>query len=143
MSRYYETREGWTRGGIDIESAVNQFFKLLLLSPIFLLAIYVSLAMLKHMIFGGVPVMNQPTDSQREELRQRDAGVDPVPDFTPKPEPVPVPGAVPAPPTLPEVTQKETVPYVIYDTPQEYYTDVQKESEGVSSWGTDLLESLD
>ena len=138
MSRYYETREGWTRGGIDIESAVNQFFKLLLLSPIFLLAIYVSLAMLKHMIFGGVPVMNQPTDSQREELRQRDAGVDPVPDFTPKPEPVPVP------PKLPEATQKESViPYVIYDTPQEYYTDVQKESEGVSSWGTDLLESLD
>jgi hypothetical protein len=48
------------------------FFKFLLLSPIFLLAGYVSIAMMKHMIFHGVPVMNQPTEEQIQRIKERD-----------------------------------------------------------------------
>ena len=61
--------EGYTRGGMDVESAINLFFKGVLLFPVFLFAGYVGLAMMKHMVFHGVPVMNTVTPEQREVLR--------------------------------------------------------------------------
>ena len=57
--------------------AVNLAFKGILLSPVFILCIFITIAMLKHMIFGGIPTMNQPTEQQREQLQQRDAEIDP------------------------------------------------------------------
>jgi len=67
--------EGYTRGGLDVESAINLFFKGVLLFPIFLFAGYVGVAMMKHMIFHGVPVMNNATPEQHERLRERDSQV--------------------------------------------------------------------
>jgi hypothetical protein len=74
---YYES--GYTRGGIDVTEAVNLVFKGLLLSPIFMLCIFVTIAMMKHMIFGGVPTMHQPTEQQREAIQERDANLDVAP----------------------------------------------------------------
>ena len=67
--------EGYTRGGMDVESAINLFFKGVLLFPVFLFAGYVGIAMMKHMIFHGVPVMNTVTPEQREVLRERDSQI--------------------------------------------------------------------
>jgi len=67
--------DGYTRGGIDVESAINLFFKGVLLFPIFLFAGYVGLMMMKHMIFHGIPVMNQVTPEQREILREKDSQI--------------------------------------------------------------------
>ena len=66
---------GYTRGGLDVESAINLFFKGVLLFPIFLFAGYVGLAMMKHMIFHGIPVMNTVSEEQREVLREKDAQI--------------------------------------------------------------------
>ena len=71
----YYHNQGYSRGGLDVTTAVNMFFKFLLLSPIFLLAGYVSIAMMKHMIFHGVPVMNQPTEEQIQRIRESDERV--------------------------------------------------------------------
>ena len=60
---------------MDVESAINLFFKGVLLFPIFLLAGYIGVAMMKHMIFHGVPVMNTVTPEQREVLRERDSQI--------------------------------------------------------------------
>jgi hypothetical protein len=60
---------------MDVESAINLFFKGVLLFPIFLFAGYVGLAMMKHMIFHGIPVMNNVTPEQQEVLRERDSQV--------------------------------------------------------------------
>ena len=57
---------------MDVVTAVNLFFKMILLSPIFLLATYVSLSMMKHMIFQGIPHMSKPTVEQVEGIRDRD-----------------------------------------------------------------------
>ena len=67
--------DGYTRGGMDVESAINLFFKGVLLFPIFLFAGYVGLGMMKHMIFHGIPVMNQVTPEQQEILRERDSEI--------------------------------------------------------------------
>ena len=77
--------QGYSRGGLDVTTAVNMFFKFLLLSPIFLLAGYVSIAMLKHMIFHGVPTMNAPTQEQIQRIKERDEriGEEVVPPVTP------------------------------------------------------------
>ena len=133
----HRDRDGFTRGGIDVESAVNQFFKLLLLSPIILLAVYISLAMLKHMIFGGVPVMNQPTEQQREAIRERDHSINPsqeaervvTPTVTieaPSQEELPVDKlegyTVDRAAELPGTTktaEPEVVPFTIYHSPEE------------------------
>ena len=91
---YFGTdNQGYSRGGIDVTTAVNLFFKFLLLSPVFLLAGYVSIAMMKHMIFHGVPVMNAPTEAQVEQLRERDESIgmtnpEPAPVVLPAPDPV-------------------------------------------------------
>ena len=60
---------------MDVESAINLFFKGVLLFPIFLFAGYVGIAMMKHMIFHGIPVMNTITPEQREVLREKDSQI--------------------------------------------------------------------
>ncbi len=67
--------EGYTRGGMDVESAINLFFKGVLLFPIFLMAGYIGVTMMKHFIFHGIPAMNRPTPEQIERLQQQDAGI--------------------------------------------------------------------
>ena len=80
MSRYYERNDsGYTRGGLDVVTGINLFFKGILIFPILVLATYLGLAMVKHMIFQGVPTMSQPTEEQREEIRERDAQISAVP----------------------------------------------------------------
>ena len=129
MARYY-TESGYTRGGIDVTEAVNLVFKGLLLSPIFMLCIFVTIAMLKHMIFGGIPTMNQPSEQQREQIQQRDAEIDPntVWGGTPKPTELPAPAP----------KQNTEVPFVIYDGPQE----LPKYEQPVpaAGWQTEILE---
>lgn len=79
MARYLNYESGHSRGGVDVTEAVNLVFKGLLLSPIFMLCIFVTIAMLKHMIFGGVPTMHQPTEQQQQQIRERDAQLDVAP----------------------------------------------------------------
>lgn len=73
---------GYSRGGIDVESTVNLFFKGVLLFPIFLMAAYIGLAMMKHMIFHGIPGMNAPTEQQQQRLREKDARIGLEPEKT-------------------------------------------------------------
>ena len=54
-----------------MESAVNLFFKGVLLFPVFLFAGYIGLAMMKHMIFHGIPSMTAPTREQQERIHER------------------------------------------------------------------------
>ena len=75
MARNYYHNEGYTRGGLDVVTGVNLFFKGLLLFPVFVLAAFVGLAMMKHVIFNGIPTMNAPTEEQREVIRDRDTQV--------------------------------------------------------------------
>ncbi len=80
MSRYYERNDsGYTRGGLDVVTGINLFFKGILIFPILVLATYLGLAMVKHMIFQGVPSMNQPTEEQREVIRERDQQISQLP----------------------------------------------------------------
>ena len=73
---YYERNDsGYTRGGLDVVTGINLFFKGILIFPILVLATYLGLAMVKHMIFQGVPSMNSPTEEQRERLTERDAQI--------------------------------------------------------------------
>ena len=85
MSRYYERNDsGYTRGGLDVVTGINLFFKGILIFPILVLATYLGLAMVKHMIFQGVPSMNSPTEEQREMISDRDAQISTsVPDSRP------------------------------------------------------------
>ena len=73
MARYYERNDsGYTRGGLDVVTGINLFFKGILIFPILVLATYIGLALVKHMIFQGVPNMNAPTQEQRERLIEQD-----------------------------------------------------------------------
>lgn len=56
---------------------IHLLFKGVLLFPIFLFAIYIGASMMKHMIFHGLPLMNQPTEKQIEQIKNRDQGVTP------------------------------------------------------------------
>ena len=115
FSRPYDS--GYTRGGLDVVTAVNLFFKGILLFPVFMLAVFIGVAMLKHFIFNGVPTMNKPTPQQQERLRLKDAQIgEPVyqrvsqeislpPE---KPVVLPEPPVKPSSPIL-EVSEKEEV----------------------------------
>lgn len=72
-----------SRGGLDVTLAINLFFKGVLLFPIFLFAGYVGIAMMKHMIFHGIPVMNSVTEEQQEILRNRDSNIGLPPTMSP------------------------------------------------------------
>ena len=117
---------------MDVTTAINLFFKGLLISPILLLALYITLAMLKHMIFHGVPSMNRPTTEQVDQLRERDQHINQMP-----PAPAPVAEPVKEEVILPPVTESKSaldrvmnppelntpvpspagVPFTIYDGP--------------------------
>jgi hypothetical protein len=73
-----------SRGGLDVTLAINLFFKGVLLFPIFLFAGYVGIAMMKHMIFHGIPVMNSVTEEQQEILRNRDSNIGLPPTMSPR-----------------------------------------------------------
>jgi hypothetical protein len=66
---------GYTRGSLDVITAINLFLKFLLISPILLFAGYVSISMMKHVIFHGIPSMNKPTPEQIERLREADSQI--------------------------------------------------------------------
>lgn len=70
MARYYES--GYSRGGIDVSEAVNLFFKGLLLFPVFVLTIFIGLTMVKNILYNGLPLMNGPSEEQRERIREND-----------------------------------------------------------------------
>ena len=74
---YFENgnNRGYTRGGLDVTEAINLFFKFLLLSPVFVLAGIVTVTMLKHVIYQGVPTMSKPTESQQEQLRVQNSNI--------------------------------------------------------------------
>ena len=100
-SGYYERNDsGYTRGGLDVVTGINLFFKGILIFPILVLATYLGLAMVKHMIFQGVPSMNQPTEEQRERIRERDSQISAIPEGEIPQESVVSP--YPIPPSLPE-----------------------------------------
>lgn len=68
---------GYTRGGRDVESSINLFFKGLLISPILILACAVSIGMIKNLLFMGIPTINTPSNEQIEQIRQRDREIVP------------------------------------------------------------------
>ena len=71
MAFFSNNNEGYSRGGLDVESAVNLFFKGVLLFPVFLFAGYIGLAMMKHVIFHGIPSMTAPSREQQERIHER------------------------------------------------------------------------
>ena len=75
MAHNYYHNEGYTRGGLDVVTGVNLFFKGLLLFPVFVLAGFIGLTMMKHVLFNGIPVMNSPSEEQREIIRERDTAI--------------------------------------------------------------------
>ena len=91
MAIFARRDEGYTRGGMDVESAINLFFKGVLLFPIFLFAGYIGITMMKHMIFHGIPSMNRPTPEQIERLQERDSQIG---NPAVREEPAPVPQSV-------------------------------------------------
>ena len=123
MAIFARRDEGYTRGGMDVESAINLFFKGVLLFPIFLLAGYIGVTMMKHMIFHGIPSMNRPTPEQIERLQERDSQIGspvvtemqreetlspaPVPQTVEEPKPVVEPKPVQEPVLVHEQSRKE------------------------------------
>ena len=75
MAHNYYHNEGYTRGCLDVVTGVNLFFKGLLLFPVFVLTAFVGLTMIKHVLFNGIPVMNGPSEEQREIIRERDSEI--------------------------------------------------------------------
>ena len=85
MAFFGRDNEGYSRGGMDVESAVNLFFKGVLLFPVFLFAGYIGLAMMKHVIFHGIPSMTAPTQQQQERIHERNEQIG-VRDLSPRAE---------------------------------------------------------
>ena len=136
MSRAYRGYEsGHSPGGVDVTEAVNLAFKGILLSPIFILCIFITLAMLKHMLFGGIPHMNQPTERQREELQQRDAEVNPRTVWGGGQQTTEIIKEVPASATerLERFSEPEVVPYTIYERKP-------PQPEEPATWNTEIEE---
>ena len=80
--------------------------------------------------------MNQPTEQQREVLQQRDEEINPREVWGGAPEQQ----TSEIPLTNPQFVQaKEEVPFVIYDTPQSSYSDLDKYIEP-TGWNTQILE---
>ena len=109
LMRLFDRDNGFTRGGLDVVTAINLFFKGILLFPIFLLAGYIGVTMMKHMIFHGIPSMNRPTPEQIERLQQQDSEIgNPV---VVAPEPKEVVEVVPEPPVMVKVVNE----YEVYE----------------------------
>ena len=75
MAHNYYHNEGYTKGGLDVVTGVHLIFTGLLLFPVFVLAAFVGLTMMKHVLFNGIPVMNSPSEEQREAIRERDSEI--------------------------------------------------------------------
>ena len=71
MAYWNRDGNGYTRGGMDVLTAINKLFQGILLFPIFLLAGYIGVIMMKHMIFHGIPSMTSPTREQQEQIHDR------------------------------------------------------------------------
>lgn len=104
MRLFNNDNQGYTRGGLDVITAVNLFFKFLLLSPVFLLALFITVTMLKHMIFQGIPAMNKPTEEQEQRLRESDARIGEPAVIVPAPAETPVATTLALPPVQPVFT---------------------------------------
>ena len=107
MARNYYHNEGYSRGGLDVVTGVNLFFKGLLLFPVFVLAAFVGLAMMKHVIFNGIPTMNAPTEEQREAIQQRDEQISLAPESVSQPSEERSGWEFPPLPVLPEKNQPQ------------------------------------
>ena len=132
MSRYYERNDsGYTRGGLDVVTGVNLFFKGILIFPILVLATFIGLTMVKFVLFQGLPTMSQPTEEQRQRINERDQEISRsivVEDDTPevsldvKPfEPSDVNNGYPVPPVLPAPSYQSQRSDEMWNT--EIYTD--------------------
>ena len=79
MSRYYERNDsGYTRGGLDVVTGINLFFKGILIFPILMLAVYIGLAMMKHMLWNGIPHMNSTPPTEEVSVVEPSRGPAPV-----------------------------------------------------------------
>ena len=79
MSRYYERNDsGYTRGGLDVVTGINLFFKGILIFPILMLAVYIGLAMMKHMLWNGIPHMNSTPPTEEVSVVEPSREVAPV-----------------------------------------------------------------
>ena len=79
MSRYYERNDsGYTRGGLDVVTGINLFFKGILIFPILMLAVYIGLAMMKHMLWNGIPHMNSTPPTEEVSVVEPSRGPSPV-----------------------------------------------------------------
>lgn len=104
-------------------TGVNLFFKGILIFPILVLATFIGLAMVKWVLFQGIPTMTQPTQEQRERIRERDQEISVVPGYdyeAPKP--------LPAPTTYSSLSPEQARNYTIHTLPQ------------AESWNTEILE---
>ena len=123
-SRPYNS--GYTRGGLDVVTAINLLFKGILLFPVFMLAVFIGVAMLKHFIFNGVPTMNKPTPQQQERLRLKDAQIgEPV--YQRVSQRVSLPPEKPV--VLPEPPVKPSSPILEVSNQEEVFTSSQCLSE--------------
>ena len=106
MRLFNRDNEGFTRGGLDVVTAINLFFKGILLFPVFLLAGYIGVTMMKHMIFHGIPSMNRPTPGQIERLQEQDSEIGNPVVVVPEPKEV-----TPEPPVMVKVVNE----YEVYE----------------------------
>ena len=84
-----DNNNGYTRGGRDVTESVNLFIKIILLSPIIVLAAAVSVGMIKNLLFMGIPTINTPSNEQIEQIRQRDRQIVPENMYQPQHSVVP------------------------------------------------------
>ncbi len=134
---YWNRDEGYTRGGLDVVTAVNLFFKGILLFPIFLLAGYIGVIMMKHMIFQGIPSITAPTQQQQQQIHDRNHQIGIEPKEVKKPEqPIVYYGGPPANEvSIEELTkyeqpQKQTETAQYYPETLPYYSEPHEEPYG-------------
>jgi hypothetical protein len=127
MSRYYERNDsGYTRGGLDVVTGINLFFKGILIFPILVLATFVGLTMVKFVLFHGLPGMNQPTEEQRQRIIDRDAQA-----------------TAPAVPSLPAKPLEELRGYTIHTLPRDSDVEVIPYTVNTQGYGSQTPPSAD
>ena len=130
MSRYYENNNsGYTRGGLDVVTGINLFFKGILIFPILMLAVYIGLAMMKHMLWNGIPHMENSPPAE-EISRAVEVPVEPY-----APEPVVLPDPY-------EYESSTSVSNSAYShgVPAEHYQQETRTEPTQESWITSIEE---